>query len=85
MGVNVGVEARDFRTPSSPDLHLLDIIARLPIKQVIRVDAGPRGLEWHRHRDRLLAGADAVLLHVEWLAYLLALLGGSAGMDAAAA
>jgi hypothetical protein len=38
------------------------------ISRLLAFDAGTGGLLWRRHRDRLLAGPDAVLLHVERLA-----------------
>src|SRR5688572_27922404 len=60
--------------PSVPDLHPLDVIALLPVEQVVRVDAGVFRLLRHCHRDRLPAGANAVLLPVEQLALDLALL-----------
>jgi len=51
-----------------------DVVIRLQIdQQVTGVDAGAGGQAGHRHRDRLLPGADAVLLRIERLAGLITL------------
>src|SRR5687768_9238007 len=46
------------------DLHRLDVIALLPVEQVVRINPGTSRLLRDHHRDRLLAGSDAMPLHV---------------------
>src|SRR5687767_1111603 len=64
--------------PALLNCDVPDVIttALLPIEQAIRINAYPRGLARHRHRDRLLAGADAMHLHVERLTQFIAIFGG---------
>jgi hypothetical protein len=42
----------------APNLQPLDVIALLPVEQVVRVDAGAVRLVWQRHRDGLRAGVS---------------------------
>ena len=50
---------------TDPSADVVVILALFPVQEVARVDAGAGRFARHRHRDRLLAGADAVLLQVE--------------------
>src|SRR5687767_15982094 len=59
----------------------LDVIAFLPVEQVVRIDPATGRPLWNRHRDLLSAGADAMLLHVQRLPKNLARPGGSEDPD----